>query len=210
MSRAALCALVIAACGGKLPDTRFYQLAPPAAATAAARGELTIVLEPLATESAYEDERIVYRTNPYRLDYYQYHRWSAPPGVMIAGFLEQSLERSGRFRGVVRELTAGAVAILGGRVIAIEEIDAANAQWRGRIDLELTLTDARSGTVVWSEQFNETEPLPAMSPEGLARALSVAMARIAARAIPEIARAAAQCDVRQPDKSDRREPRTGN
>lgn len=197
MIRAVLCALLAAACAGTVPDTRYYQLAPPAAA--ARSGELVIVLEPLATEAAYEDERIVYRTGPFRLDYYQYHRWSATPGVMIAGYLEQALEGSGRVRAVVRELAAGAAAVLGGRVIAIEELD---AEWRGRIILELTLADARSGAVVWSEQFSETEPLRARTPEDLARALSAAMARIAARAIPDITRAAEACVVRTPDKSD--------
>lgn len=197
MIRAALCALLAVACGGTIPDTRYYQLAPPPAA--ARSGELVIVLEPLTTEAAYEDERIVYRTSPFRLDYYQYHRWSAAPGVMIAGYLEQALESSGRVRAVIRELATGAAAVLGGRVIAIEELD---AEWRGRIVLELTLTDARSGAVVWSEQFSETERLSTRTPEGLARALSAAMARIAARAIPDITRAAAECAVRTPDKSD--------
>lgn len=184
---APLLAAALAACGGKVPETRYYQLAAPAPASAAARGEGVIVLEPLTADEAYGDERIVYRTNPYRLDYYQYHRWSAPPGVMIANYLEQALERSGRFRAVVREMTDDATVVLGGRVVAIEEVDESKTRWTGRLAVELTLKDAKTGEVLWVRELAEREPLAAQSPEGLARALSAAMSRIAARTLPEVA-----------------------
>ena len=176
--------LVLFGCGGKMPETRYYQLAAPTAGQHG--GDSVLVLEALATDPAYDDERIVYRTNPYRLDYYQYHRWSASPGMMVGNYLESALEKSGKFRAVVREMTPDAPVVLGGRVVAIEEVDRSNTEWLGRIVLELTLTDARTGVVLWTEQFEETEPLPAQNPEGLARALSAAMQRIASRAAPVI------------------------
>jgi cholesterol transport system auxiliary component len=182
----------LAGCAGKVPETRYYQLAAagapaPAPAPAPARDAPMIVIEPLTAEEAYQDERIVYRTSPYRLDYYNYHRWSAPPGMLITGYLEQALERSGKFRAVVRELPDGAPFVLGGRLIAIEEIDESRTRWLGRVAVELTLKDAQSGEVLWVRELAETEPLTEQTQEGLARALSKAMARIAARAIPEIA-----------------------
>jgi ABC-type uncharacterized transport system auxiliary subunit len=178
--------VVVAACSGRLPETRYYQLATTAARTPP-RSDAVLVVEPLDTDPAYDDERIVYRTTPYRLDYYQYHRWSAAPGVLIGNFLEQAFERSGRFRSVVRNATPAAHALLGGRVVAIEEVDASKHRWLGRIVLELTLTDPHTGEVVWSEQYEETEPMPTQHPEGLARAVSAALERIARRAAPAIA-----------------------
>jgi ABC-type uncharacterized transport system auxiliary subunit len=178
-------ALLACACGSKITETRYYQLAAPVAA--ARRGDLVLVVEPLATDAAYDDERIVYRTTPFRLDYYQYHRWSSAPGVMIGNYLEQALEASGRFRAVVREMTPDAPAILSGRVVAIEEIDRSNAAWVGRIAVELVLTDAHTGDILWTEQLDESEPLPHQTPEGLAAALTAAMSRIVAHTVPAIA-----------------------
>jgi len=183
---AILVEVLLGACAGKLPETRFYQLAPTEKVSEPT-GEATLVLEALATDPAYDDDRIVYRTTPYRLDYYQYHRWSAAPGMMVGNYLEQAFERSGRFRSVVREQSADAPAVLGGRVIAIEEIDTSKTSWRGRIVIELTLTATRTGGVLWTQQFDESEPLAAQTPEGLAKALSTAMARIATRAAPVVA-----------------------
>ncbi|MBA3818057.1 MAG: membrane integrity-associated transporter subunit PqiC [Deltaproteobacteria bacterium] len=175
----------VAGCGGKVPETRYYQLASPTAPTRT--GEAILVLESLSTDAAYDDERIVYRTTPYRLDYYQYHRWSASPGVMVGNYLERALEKSGRFRTVVREVTDQAPVTLSGRVVAIEEVDVSKGRWIGRIVLELTLAEAKTGKVLWSEQFEETEPLANQDPEGLAHALSKIMGRIATRAAPTIA-----------------------
>lgn len=177
--------LVLGACSNKVPETRFYTLAPPNAADRT--GNVVLVLETLATEAAYDDERIVYRSNPYRHDFYQYHRWSSSPGTLVGNYLEAAFERSGRFRTVVREVTPDAPVILGGRVVAIEEVDTSKTEWAGRIVIELVLTDARTGQVLWQEQFEESEPLPAQTPEGLAKAISTAMGRIAAKAAPQIA-----------------------
>jgi len=181
--------LLLVACSNTLPDTRYYQLAPPA--SRAKPGTAVLALAPLETDTAYDDERIVYRTTPFRLDYYQYHRWSAAPGVLVGNYLEQALERSGRFRAVVRDDSLDAPVTLGGRVVAIEEVDRSKTRWLGRIVLELRLTDTRTGETLWSEQFEEIEPMPTQHPEGLARALSTAMARIATKVAPTIASHAA-------------------
>jgi len=186
-ARASVAAVWIACagCGGKLPDTRYYQLAPTDAKVRGGDGML--VLETLTTDAAYDDERIVYRTTPYRIDYYQYHRWSSAPGVMVGNYLEQAFETSGKFRAVVRDTIPDAPVILAGRVIAIEEVDRSKTEWIGRLVLELVLTDARTGEALWTEQLEETEPLRQQTPEGLAAALSVAMSRIVAHTVPVIA-----------------------
>lgn len=177
--------IACAGCGGKLPETRYYQLAAPDSRVRG--GDSLLVLETLTADAAYDDERIVYRTTPVRIDYYQYHRWSSTPGIMVGNYLEQAFKTSGKFRVVMRDPTPDAPVILAGRVIAIEEVDRSKTAWIGRIVLELVLTDARTGEALWTEQLEETEPLRQQTPEGLAAALSIAMSRIVAHAVPVIA-----------------------
>lgn len=182
----------LAACGGKLPETRFYQLATltPAPAVADSTG-LVLAIQPFEAAQAYDDERIVYRQTPYRLDYYNYHRWSTSPGTLVSDFLERSFESSGRFRGVTREAPSAPVT-LSGRLIALEEVDKTKSQWVGRVVIELTLTETASGDVLWTEQFEELEPLATQNPDGLVQALSRAMNRIAQRALPVVSNLAVQ------------------
>jgi ABC-type uncharacterized transport system auxiliary subunit len=177
-----------AACGARGPETRYYQLA---AATATMRGHgaggPVLAVEPLDAGAAYDDERIIYRTSPYRLDYYEYHRWSASPGTMVGDAIADVLAASGRFGAIEREETREADVVLGGRLVALEEVDVSSTRWVGRIALDLRLTDARSGDVIWSQRLEATEPLARRSPEGLAAAVSRALARLLGRATPQLA-----------------------
>jgi cholesterol transport system auxiliary component len=166
-------------CGGSVPPTRFYHLAPAAAAPATAlRGDAIIVVDSLDTDAGYDDDRMVYRVSPYRFDYYEYHRWSASPGTLVERFLEQALERTGAFGAVVRTHTTDAAVILSGRVAVIEEVDRKTGPWLGHLVIELRLADATTGDVVWSRDFDVTEPMPSRSPDGLARAISRALDRV--------------------------------
>jgi len=178
--------VLLAACGGASPSIRYYRLAP-VGADIPHTGDKVIVVESLASDAAYDDERIVYRNGPYRLDYYNYHRWSSPPGALVGGYLETALGRTGTFKAVVRDQTADAAMIVGGHITAIEEVDTDPKHWLGRIALELTLTDPKTGGIVWTQTFEETEPMSVQNPEGLARAISTALSRIATKAAPMIA-----------------------
>jgi len=186
--------LVLAACAGKVPETRYYQLAAKAA-PAPEKADVSLAIEPLVADAAYDDDRIVYRLTPYRLDYYNYQRWSAPPGQLVGNFLQDAFGKSGRFRAVMHEASEAAPVTLGGRLIALEEIDKSKTQWVGHVSLELTLTDNQTNKIVWSQQFDETEPLKMQSPEGLAEAISTAMTRVTQKALPEVAAIAEQQQV---------------
>jgi ABC-type uncharacterized transport system auxiliary subunit len=181
---------LLAACGGRLPETRYYDL-PSAARGHAGRGPV-LAVEPLEVDEPYDDDRIVYRENPYRVDYYHYHRWSASPGALVSRHLERALAASGHFAAVLRDDDARGVAfVLGGRLLALEEVDLAKRRWIGRVALELTLRDAATGDVVWTRRIEVTEPVAGQSPEGVARALSRALDRVARRLAPEIGAVAA-------------------
>ena len=179
-------ALVLAACGSSAPQVRYYQLATPAVRGARDAAGSVLAVEPLGADGAYDDERIVYRVDPVRLDYYNYHHWSSAPGAMVGSYLERAFAGTGRFRSVVRDTTVDTAAILGGRVIAIEEIDDSKTSWHGHVELELRLTDPKTRAVLWAHTYDEREPLAAQTPEGLARALGVAMDRIV-REAPAVA-----------------------
>jgi len=184
--RSLLTCLALAACGGRIPTTRYYQLAAPAAAVPASSTGTVLAVEPLVADGAYDDERIIYRLDPVRLDYYEYHRWSSAPGAMIGSYLEAALARTGEFQVVARDPTDATAVVLGGRVTALEEIDVDARHWVGHVALELTLRDAKTGATLWARTYNRSEPEVTQSPEGLARALGVAMDRIVRAATPEI------------------------
>ena len=168
-----------------MPETRYYDL--PSAARGRTGTGPVLAVEPLEVDEPYDDDRMVYRENPYRVDYYHYHRWSASPGALVSRHLERALGASGRFAAVLRDEHArGVTFILGGRLLALEEVDLSKRRWVGRVALELALRDAASGDVVWTRRLELTEPVTRQSPEGVARAVSRALDRAARRLAPEL------------------------
>ena len=186
-SLASLC-LILAACGGRAPPVRYYQIAlPEDGGAGAGQGSAILAIERISADAAYDDARIVYRQSEFRLDYYHYHRWSSPPGLMVTDYLRMAYQQTGRFRSVIGGYSGDADAMLGGRVMAIEEVNRSETDWLARVRLELWLRDASTGELLWSQILTETEPVSTHGPEGLAEALALAMERIVSDTAPAIA-----------------------
>jgi ABC-type uncharacterized transport system auxiliary subunit len=175
--------------GGSVPAVHYYALSPPVR-VAGGGGGAAIAVEELRADAPYDERRIVYRPGRYQLAYYEYEQWAAAPGSLVADYLRRAYQASGRFRLVLSEPAAETRAILGGRVLAFEEVDA-GPKARGRITIDLELRDAESGRILWTRRAEETISLSRRSPADLAAALSQGLARIAASTAGDIAAASA-------------------
>ncbi len=133
---------------------------------------ITLGVDDFTSESAYDDVRLIYRKSPYRLDYYHYHRWSAPPSMMITDVLRIGFKRTGAFKEVTNGYGRGVDAVLRGRVVAIEEVDESEETWKAKLTLDLSLEDGRSGEVLWSSVWSKTRDVETRNPEGVTIALS--------------------------------------
>lgn len=181
--------LLAGSCASQLPETRHYTLVPPSPAASRDEALSTLAVEPLDVDSAYDTERMVYRTSPYRLDYYEYHLWSAHPSLHVADYLRSAYARSGWFRAVVAEPQPEAHPVLGGRLLAFEEVDTTRERWVGHVAVELWLRLSPGGRTLWSKSYDRTVPMPVRNPEGLAQALSAALEPIVRDSAPLVARA---------------------
>lgn len=184
----ALCAAcTLQACAADpLPDTSYYRLAIPTATPEAASGP-TLAVEEFSVDEAYDDTRIAYRTSPYQLQYYEYHRWASDPGTLVANSLGSAYANTGEFERVARGFDDTAPVVLGGHVSALEEVDETKQRWVARVVVDLELRDAETDEVLWTRRIEEREPLEKRHPEGLAAATSEVLQRIAKATADEVA-----------------------
>lgn len=164
--------------GRSMPQIRYYTLtlAPPRASLPA---PVTIGL--FTADQPYATERLAYRSSPYRLDYYSYHRWAADPRQLIAAATRDYIERA-----VAGSAAPGATPLLvSGHIRRIEEVDEPDG-WHG--DLVLDIKVHRGGAVVLERSFSESEPAEARNPEAVAAALSRALERTLNRLIEDLKR----------------------
>ena len=182
-------ALSLVACGGALPQTHFYRLALADVSRAPVVLAGTLAVENFDSDAVYADDRIAYRRSPYRVDYYNYHRWIAAPAIHLADYMRDALAQTGLFQRVRSVDVAGSDAALSGRLTAFDEVDVSAAEWVGRIEVELYLSDSQTAAPLWSKRYIESQRVSRRDPEGLAVALSAAAQRIVQASAPEIAAA---------------------
>lgn len=173
-----LIAVTLSACSlaSRTPEIRYYTLAIPADPPGPLPAPLQVGA--FTVDPPYASARLAYRTSPYRLEYYTYHRWAAEPRIMVALAVRDALERA-----VVTG--TGAPLELTGNVRRIEEVDRASG-WSGELVLDVRI--ARAGSVVLDRVYAETEPAESRNPEAVVAALSRALHRILVRVCADLPR----------------------
>jgi len=158
------------------PHIRYYTLtltgAPPT------HLEAPVVVGGFLADEPYATARMAYRSSPYRLDYYTYHRWAADPRNLLHATVRDYFERGGASDGLPFELE--------GNLRRFEEVDDA-AGWQGALTLDVKV--AHGGAIVLQRTYRESEPAEARNPEAVAAALSRALQRILDQVAADVAAA---------------------
>jgi uncharacterized lipoprotein YmbA len=169
--------VVLAACSfsSPTPELRYYVLAvPPGAAPAL---PVPVRVEGFGIDDPYATRQLAYRTSPYRLAYYNYHRWAGSPQVVVAGAARE-------YQGRTTAAGDGPAFELSGHIHRLEEVDDADG-WRGALTMDVTVR--RRGTVVLERAVTETEPAAERNPEAVVAALSRALGRVLDRLVADLA-----------------------
>jgi len=175
---ATIAGLGLAACSlaRRTPAIRYYTLAPPGVPPSALGAPVRV--GHFTADQPYASERIAYRTSPYRLDYYTYHRWAADPRRMLAATTRDYLEQG------AKEGAGSPPFEIEGHIRRLEEMDGEDS-WEGALVLDLKVS--RGGKRLLERSYAESEPAGARDPEAVVAALSRALGRILDRLASELA-----------------------
>jgi len=135
-----------------------------------------IRLRPFAIEKAYAKTNIVYRENPYQLDYYPDQLWAVRPVDMITDLVFSHLESIKLVETLVRRLDEqGAPDYeLSGTILAIEEYDSGDT-WYAHLKISVVLTNYKTGKAVYSRIFDQTRVVGTKTPLSVVQTLSEIM-----------------------------------
>ena len=157
------------------PPVRYYTLTLSGAA--ATRLDAPVTVSGFTADEPYATARMAYRSSPYRLDYYTYHRWAADPRNMIRTAIRDYFEPTTTGSGTPFEIE--------GNIRRLEEVDDP-AGWQGALALEIKVT--RGGTIALEHAYSETEPAESRNAEAVAAALSRALQRVLDQVAADLAR----------------------
>ena len=123
--------------------------------------------------------RIVYRSSPEEVGFYEYHRWAMNPRQAITQYLVEGLRAQSLFKSVaVHERGSEAAYVLSGNIERLEEVDQGR-DVRVVCTISAQLLDTRTRSVVWSHTASETVHVEKRDIRGVVSSLSAA-ARTAA------------------------------
>ncbi|HEY2385468.1 MAG TPA: ABC-type transport auxiliary lipoprotein family protein [Candidatus Binatia bacterium] len=158
------------------PHIRYYTLTLQGAPATALDAPVSVV--GFAADEPYASARLAYRSSPYRLDYYTYHRWAADPRNLLRATVRDYFEHGAAHDGLPYELE--------GNIRRLEEVDEP-AGWQGALTLDIKV--ARGGATVLQRTYAETEPAAAKNAEAVAAAVSRALQRILDQVSADVAAA---------------------
>ena len=170
-------ALVLAGCGSvRYPTTYVLNFPPPVPQASPSAGALAgpLAIRDFQCPEYLCEGRIVYRSSPDEVGFYEYHRWALNPRDAITQYVADGLRSQSLFTSVAaHERGAEAAYVLSGRIERLEEVD------EGRdvhvvCTISAQLLNTRTRSVVWSHTASGTVRVEQRDIRGVVSSLSSA------------------------------------
>ena len=166
---------MLSGCGLSLtkpqPEVRHYALTLTLPEVSPDTAKLSLVVRPFTASDPYNQERMVYRSSPYQLDFYNYHRWAASPAEQVTDWTRRYLAAAGLFAKVFPTSDGSADLTLGGKIQQIEEVDHEQT-WEAVLSIDFWLTRADQRSPFWFQSYTATRQAAKRNPQAIAEALS--------------------------------------
>ena len=182
-------AVALAACGS-VQYAAHYALdiapaGPPRAPSPSALGPL--VVPELGCPPYLCEGRVVYREEPHRIGFYDYHRWAIDPRTALTRLLTDRIRASSLFESVtVGGSTARAAYLLRGEIERFEEVDEKTSV-HAVCTVSAEIVEVKTGTVAWRGTVSEMVPVQRRDVPGVVAGLRVAAQTVADRLVASMA-----------------------
>jgi ABC-type uncharacterized transport system auxiliary subunit len=151
-------------------------------------------VEQFSVAQAFNSNAMVYQPQPFKSETYNYSRWRVNPGYLVTDYLLRDLRKARLFDAVFGPNSTGKYRfLLEGGIEDFQELDEPDG-WKAALGLTVTLIDSTQEElpqrVVFQKNYRAVEPMPEKTPDGLARAMSRAMANLSAQIMTDTYEAA--------------------
>jgi ABC-type uncharacterized transport system auxiliary subunit len=137
---------------------------------------VSLLIANVSGPEIFRDTPIAYRVGANEIGTYQYRRWVEPPVEMLQGNLIRLLNSSGNYQSVASVgSTSEGQFVVRGKLYDFEEVDGASIA--GLVSMEFELYERKSGKVVWSHFYSQSEPVQSKEISAIVTALDVNLDR---------------------------------
>jgi ABC-type uncharacterized transport system auxiliary subunit len=120
---------------------------------------VSLLVANISGANIYQDTPIVYRVGANEIGTYQYSRWIEPPVALLRNKLIRELSTSGDYQSVngLGGSNSAGQFVVRGRLYNFDEVDGANIS--GLVSMEFELYDRKSGKILWTHFYSQSEPV---------------------------------------------------
>lgn len=171
--------LLLGACnlGKPGPEVHYYALSVPLPEVAPPAGAPSLMLRRFVARDPFGQEAMVFRSSSYRVSFYGYHRWIAPPANLISDWTLRYLRGAGLFSQVSEY--AGDLA-LSAVIRDFTELDRQDS-WAADLSIDFMITRTTDGSTVWMQTYSSSQRASRRNPEAVAEAMSHGLQQVLAK-----------------------------
>jgi ABC-type uncharacterized transport system auxiliary subunit len=150
-------ALSVNGCSTGRPIHYFTVGFPPTPPLNTSTQNVSLLVGDIQGGDLYRDTPIVYRTGAHQIGVYQFSRWEEPPVDLLHSRLIRVLRASGDYQSVTGlGSNSDGQFVVRGRLYDFAEVDGANIE--GLVTMEFELYNRKSGKIVWTHFYSQSEP----------------------------------------------------
>lgn len=183
---------LLSGCSSPVPITHYYTFHPQSFANkppAATTVPHIVAIDTFNADVPYQQERIVFRTSPYEVNFYEYRKWLRPPTDLVTEQMYHALRASGLFRDAQLSET-GADYLLQGRIVMFEQWYEESQQTSTvHVGIRYALMTADEERVVWTETIETSAKTPSLEILESIQAFETALQQNIQRAIASMGQA---------------------
>jgi ABC-type uncharacterized transport system auxiliary subunit len=125
----------------------------------AGRIEKVLKVDDISSGEPYLNQGIVYRNDPYRVEYSTFSQWAKRPGDVIREAVIRFYRGSGIFKRVTEEYSSTDPELILRIIIYSIEIVREDEKWYARLALDLEIVDQRQEQVITTHSFDRKEKI---------------------------------------------------
>ncbi len=171
-----LFALILCGCGSTKPIHYYTIQSSTAPALSTGAPSLSLLVARVSGAEYLRGTPIAYRVGNNEIGMYEFSRWVEPPVEMVQINLIHALKSTGNYMSVDSlGSSSDGQFVVRGRLYDFEEVDGASIT--GLVSMEFELYDRKSGKIVWSHSYSQSEPVQSKEMSAVVSALNANLDR---------------------------------
>ncbi len=169
--------LILGGCSSKIPLTHYYTFhpqSPTSGKPTAAKYPKILAIDTFQADAPYQQERLVFRTSPYEVNFYEYRKWLRPPTELVTEQVFRAFKTSGTFQDA-RLYESGADYLLQGRIVMFEQWYEEQQASTVHVGIRYALMTLDEERIIWADTIETSETTPSLDILGTIQAFETAL-----------------------------------